>query len=224
MFYIVSDIHGHIRLPWLKEELNKYSINKSDYLIITGDAGICWDSIENKSVMDYYNSLPCHTLFVDGNHENFDILYRYPVINYMGGKVHKISEKIYHLMRGELFTIGSKKLFCFGGGFSAKVLTNSSPIYVWKEELPSKDEYENGLNNLKNNSYNVDIILSHSAPISEVINNGFAHYPNDNELLEYLENIKNKTIYNHWYYGHYHKDVENGKIICVYNKVIRLEE
>ena len=24
MFYIVSDIHGHIRLSWLKEELNKY--------------------------------------------------------------------------------------------------------------------------------------------------------------------------------------------------------
>lgn len=223
MFYIVSDIHGHIRLPWLKEELSKIDLANNDYLIITGDAGICWDSIQNKNVMDFYNSLPCKTLFVDGNHENFDVLLKYPVVEFCKGKAHKISEKIYHLIRGEIFMLSNKKVFCFGGGFSAKILTNSSPIYVWNEELPNLEEYKNGLDNLKKCNFNIDLILTHSAPLSVVKGNLFSNYPNDNELLNYLELIKNKTKYSHWYYGHYHKDVDNDKFSCIYNRVIKME-
>lgn len=224
MFYIVSDIHGHIRLPWLKEELNEVCLTNDDYLIITGDAGICWDSIENINVVNFYNSLPCQTLFVDGNHENFDILYKFPIVIFNKGKAHKISDKIYHLMRGEIYLLNNKKIFCFGGGFSAKVLTNSSPIYVWEEELPNEIEYQNGMNNLKKYNNNVDIILSHSAPTSIVDENGFSKYQNDKELLDYLEKIKNSITYSHWYYGHYHKDIDNENLSCIYNRIIKLED
>ena len=34
------------------------------------------------------------TLFVDGNHENFDILEELPTVEFCGGKAHKIGEKI----------------------------------------------------------------------------------------------------------------------------------
>lgn len=224
MLYIVSDIHGHIRLPWLKEELNKCNITNKDYLIITGDAGICWKSEQNKKVMDYYNSLPCLTLFVDGNHEDFDILYNYPVASFNGGKVHKISDKIYHLIRGEIFNIDNKRIFCFGGGFSAKALTNSSPVYVWNEELPNVDEYKNGLENLLKNKNMVDIILTHSAPMSVVVENAFAHYLNDEELLNYLESIINRVEFNHWYYGHYHQDIDNDKFSCIYKRILKVED
>ena len=55
------------------------------------------------------------TLFVDGNHENFDRLYSYPIIEWHGGKVHKINSSIFHLMRGEIYEIDNKKIFAFGG-------------------------------------------------------------------------------------------------------------
>ena len=42
MIYIASDIHGHIRLEWLRLQLNQLSLKESDYLIILGDAGIIW--------------------------------------------------------------------------------------------------------------------------------------------------------------------------------------
>lgn len=224
MFYIVSDIHGHIRLSWLKEGLQQYDLSTDDYLIITGDAGICWNSEQNKMVMDFYNSLPCITLFVDGNHEDFNILYDYPIVDLYEGKAHKISDKIFHLMRGETFKINNKTLFCFGGGFSAKVLTNTSPIFVWKEELPIDSEYQNGLVHLKVVDNKVDLIFSHCAPMSIVDSNGFAHYPNDMQLLDYLENIYHKVTFSHWYYGHYHKDFDNGKFSCIYNRIIKVEE
>ena len=40
MIYLASDIHGHIRLEWLKTQLNKLPLTDSDYLIILGDAGM----------------------------------------------------------------------------------------------------------------------------------------------------------------------------------------
>ena len=49
---------------------------------------------------------PFTTLYVDGNHENFDRLYGYPIENWQGGKVHKIRPSVLHLMRGQVFEIG----------------------------------------------------------------------------------------------------------------------
>ena len=40
MIYLAADIHGHIRLEWLKFQLSKIQLIESDYLIILGDAGI----------------------------------------------------------------------------------------------------------------------------------------------------------------------------------------
>ena len=57
-------------------------------------------------------------LFVDGIHENFDLLESYPEEEYAGGRVHRIGTNLRHLMRGELFTIEGKKIFAFGGGES----------------------------------------------------------------------------------------------------------
>ena len=140
MIYLAADIHGHIRLQMLNERLQSYNITNSDYLIILGDAGIIWSETEHKEVQTFYDSLPLTTLFLDGNHENFDLLEAYPTVSCLGGTVHKISDKIYHLMRGEIYTIDGKTFFVFGGGFSLKKLTNSSPVSVGDRELPHEAE------------------------------------------------------------------------------------
>lgn len=54
-------------------------------------------------------------LFIDGNHENFDKLYSYPVETWYGGKVHKI---VIHLMRGEVYSIEGSSIFVMDGGYS----------------------------------------------------------------------------------------------------------
>ena len=45
----------------------------------------------------------------DGNHENFDRLYAYPVEMWHGGKVHKIRPSVIHLMRGQIFELEEKR-------------------------------------------------------------------------------------------------------------------
>jgi hypothetical protein len=54
-------------------------------------------------------------LFVDGTHENFDLLNAMAKESWNGGKVHIVSENILHLMRGQVFNINGKLFFTFGG-------------------------------------------------------------------------------------------------------------
>ena len=57
MIYLASDIHGHIRLEWLRKELDKFSLSAADYLIILGDAGMIWSKTEHLEVCEYYERL-----------------------------------------------------------------------------------------------------------------------------------------------------------------------
>ena len=42
----------------------------------------------------------------------------FPVDQWHGGRVQFIRSNVIHLMRGEIYDIDGKKIFCFGGGYS----------------------------------------------------------------------------------------------------------
>lgn len=224
MIYLAADIHGHIRLERLKELLRPYTVTSSDYLIILGDAGIIWDATEHKEVQSFYESLPLTTLFVDGNHENFDLLETYPVVDYLGGSAHKISDKIFHLMRGGIYTIDGKTFFTFGGGFSLKKLTNSSSVNVWEREMPSISEYENGLKNLTKYNFKVDYILSHVAPRKIAYDMWIPLIDQEIELNNYLEEVRKRTTFKKWFFGHHHKDRDGENWSAIYDRILLFGE
>lgn len=97
-------------------------MTKEDCVIICGDFGGIWNyGFENQKeaeALDWLDSRPFTTLFVCGNHENFDRLYEYPVEEWHGGKVHKIRDSVLHMMRGQVFEIDDRKIFSFGGASS----------------------------------------------------------------------------------------------------------
>lgn len=103
MIYITSDTHGITdweKLNTLNFPEQKFMNPDNDYVIITGDFGGVWGDEDDDYVQKFYNSRNFTTLFIDGNHENHDLLDKYPVEEWHGGKVHKISERVIHLMRG----------------------------------------------------------------------------------------------------------------------------
>jgi hypothetical protein len=61
---------------------------------------------------------PLRPLFVSDNHENCDLLASFPVSEWNGGKVQFIKPSVIHLMRGQVFTIDSRKFFTMGGATS----------------------------------------------------------------------------------------------------------
>lgn len=111
MFYITGDLHGEYDIHKLSSKRFPMGNNltRDDYLIICGDFGLVWNNGNSEMYWrDWLNNKPWTTLFVDGNHENFPLLNRYPITKQWGGKVHQIEDNIYHLMRGQVFEINGK--------------------------------------------------------------------------------------------------------------------
>lgn len=224
MIYLTADIHGRVRLPHLRSSLMRLDLSSDDYLIILGDAGMIWDGKTDHEVLGFYDELECMTLFLDGNHENFTLLNRYPVTNMFGGSVHRISDKVAHLRRGERFEIDGRSIFVFGGGFSSKKLTESSPVLIWDEEMPNDVDYLTGMTNVHGSRLSVDYVLTHEAPTKIIRSMGLKVHDDELPLTNYLQKISEELNFQKWYFGHFHKDWTEGRYRCLYDSVIEMGE
>lgn len=250
MIYITGDCHQNFVRFNTRNFPEQKEMTKDDYVIICGDFGGVWnkdiESKQEKALMDWLESKPFTTLFVEGNHENFDRLYSYPVEEWHGGKVHKIRPSVIHLMRGQIFEIDGKKIFTFGGASShdidGGILELTEPGYKnkkeilerewipyrvnhlswWKEELPSEEEMVEGRRNLEAHGNEVDFIVTHccSTSTQAVIGNGM--YKKD-YLNDYLEEVKQTVKYKKWFFGHYHDNRNvSAEEILVYEQMVRV--
>jgi len=229
MIFVTGDTHGFFD----RFEDDSFSIQaemtKEDYVIICGDFGGVWtfeeESIRERYDLDRLSKRNFTTLFVDGNHENFTRLYNdYPVEKWHGGKIHKIRNSVFHLMRGEVFEIDDKKIFAFGGAKSHDIqdgilnMDEEEKIYEyrkmganfrirdfswWDLELPTDEEMQNGFNNLEKVNYKVDYIITHCCPTSIQAVLGGGTYKKD-YLTDYFQEIMEKCEFKKWYFGHYH--------------------
>lgn len=75
------------------------------------------------------------------------------------------------------------------------------------EEIPTHEEYEEGLRNLENHDYKVGYILTHSAPREVAAALGYGEESNDEiALRKFLQQIADEAEYNMWFFGHFHED------------------
>lgn len=231
MIYITGDTHGSIDIHKLKNKAFKDSskLTKNDYVIVLGDFGVIWDnSNEQKYWLKWLDNKHFTTLFIDGNHESFDLLYKYPVEEWNGGKIHRINDSVYHLMRGQVFNIDGLKFFTFGGATSIDKLQRTEYISWWRQELPTTKELDEGINNLEKNNWQVDYVLSHccSANMLKVLYNYRLLNDYDTDILnKYFNMIEDKVDYKHWYFGHYHQDIKNitNKHTVLYNLIEKIK-
>jgi len=223
--YVTGDIHASHDIQKLNTTLfpEQKKLTRNDYVIILGDFGLTWDdSEETKYWLKWLEDKTFTTLFIDGNHENFDRLYQYPIVEYLGGKTHKLSDSIYHLMRGEIFTIEGLKFFAFGGGISIDKVYRRPHISWWEQEIPNYTEIENGFANLEKVENTVDIVLTHAAP-SDISMQVLGHHCEVDEVTKILDAFKCKIYCKKWYFGHHHTDqTVNDKFTVMYNKIIKV--
>lgn len=239
--FVTGDKHGEIsgfatrHYENFNDEL-KSSNKDENFLIVCGDFGFIWqqkeDAIEDND-LEILNNKPWTTLFVDGNHENFARLNsEFDVVDFHGGKAHKIRDNIYHLMRGEIYDILGLKFFAFGGAKShdiddgildyadkdwkakARQLDKMGKFYYrvkglnwWEEELPNKEEMEYGLENLKKYNNEVDYIITHQPPEGIMLRTSVSKL-DFNDFTTYLEKINYTISFKKWYSGHIHLDHE----------------
>lgn len=226
--YITGDLHG-------ENDINKLSnknfpkgkeLTKDDYLIICGDFGLRFFGNKTEEYwLTWLNNKPYTLCFVDGNHENFSILELNPIEEWHGGKVRKIRNSVIHLTRGQVFEIDGKKIFTMGGANSDD-REHIEGQYWWSREMPSEDEYLEGIANLEKHNWKVDYVISHSTTTTSlsVVNQYRLAIRFPDDLTQYLEKIKRKLTYDKWFHGHYHVDVAYYKNMrAIYHDIVEID-
>lgn len=228
--YLTGDLHGDNDRDKLSSDNfpDGCDLDENDYVIVLGDFGVIWkavaDNIERKLIDWFDNKKPWTTLFVDGNHEMHPRLYDLPKKKKFGGIVGKVSDSIYHLKRGEVYTIHGKKFFTFGGAVSIDKLYRTEGLSWWPEEVPSNKECEYGLKQLDKHGNKVDYILSHTCP-SSLVDKLSTLYVGDkfnDPTCEYLQTVVEQTEFEKLYFGHFHQNRKYGKYNCLYGNIERL--
>ena len=237
--YVKGDIHGNPSSFSSSAFPEGKTLTREDYVLILGDFGMVWNykgETANESYwLDWLEDKPWTTLFIDGNHENFDRLDALPQADWHGGRVSYIRPHILHLKRGYVFDIDGCKCFCMGGASShdirdgildiekdAKLIKQWEKDYFklfrinkvswWEQELPNEEEMKRGFIELEKNNWEVDFIFSHCASTSTenmLRASGILPLGIDtypDKLNNYLQEVEDKTTFKKHYFGHYHSD------------------
>lgn len=221
MIYVTGDMH--VEASRFEDKRLKM-LKRGDTLIICGDFGFIWDgSSKEKKQLRKLSHRRFNIVFVDGTHENFDLLYRYPVVQWNGGRVHKIASNIFHLCRGETFEIEGKTIFAMGGGESGDVeLRKLKGEKYWEQECPAMEEMQLGVDNLYDLNLTVDYIITHEPPsrIKRLLdeNCGF------NPATAFFDELVKECKFKHWYFGSAHQDKRiSSAHTAVYESIIPID-
>ncbi len=227
MIYITGDTHGEFSRFNSMLADNGSELGEGDYLVICGDFGFIFYPkgtmryVMQQEQLNEMEKLPYTVLWVDGNHENHDILSALPTEEWKGGKIHRIRKNVIHLMRGQIFDIDGTTLFAMGGAYSIDKYMRREGISWWSGELPLPQEYREAAANLEKVGKKVDIIVTHTAPTEIIHRMNMEPNMHDRELTGFLEWIMYEVEFKKWYFGHWHYDLEiNDKFRGVWFDII----
>lgn len=216
MIYLLSDLHGDINFKGLKEYIN--TATDDDLLIVLGDIGLKFENTEQNRVFDKeFLKINKNIAFIDGNHENFDYLNSFPEIEWNGGIAGKLSDNIFYLKRGNIYTIKEKTFFAFGGCKSSSSWKQRGLWYPGEE--PTEAQLKLAYENLEKHNHKVDYVLTHRYNKEiEDINGDFEQL---NQLTQFVDA---NVSYKKWYCGHWHQNKTiDDKHVCVYDKLAIIE-
>ena len=225
MIYITGDIHGDAeRLS--KTELSM--LDKNDTLIICGDFGFIWNNdIKETQFLNRLEKRKYNICFVDGTHENFNVLNDMSVAMWNGGRVHKVRSNVFHLMRGQIYEIENKKIFTMGGGEDPEYDLHENDDQLIRKEIPTSQEMLTGVSNLEKHSYKVDYIITHEPPAKI---RDFLRLKENNTLRvtalgAYFDELSQQCEFSKWYFGSTHSDkFISEKYVSLFRNIVNPEK
>lgn len=223
--YFLGDLHGSIsHFLYTLVRLNKKGLN----VIQVGDFGIGFNNekVELKN-LDYLNQSliewDCNLYIIRGNHDDpkfFKGDYK--------DKINKMYSNIHFVEDYEVLEIENKKIFFLGGGISIDRTYRTENKTYWKDEVVVYDE--NKIKNVIKNHDDIDIIVTHSAPmwcepqgINAPIVRTYCKIDEDlkKDLIEERETLSKifdelneKFKFKYHFYGHFHKNYKSKIVNC----------
>lgn len=206
MIYITGDVHGD--QSRLSEDKLKF-MKARDTLIISGDFGFIWDDSKNEDkILRNLGKRKYNICFIDGTHENFNVLNNFPAEDWNGGKARNICGNLYHLMRGQIYTIEGLKVFTMGGGELPEQETRIKGDEYEHLETPAKEELLAAVTRLEKVKFNVDIIITHEPPSKtrEFLMMQKNETFSVSALNAFFDELAFQCEYKKWYFGSMHID------------------
>ena len=233
MIYITGDTHNiedmsnlssrNMKLCCLEQGIDFHNITNA---IVLGDFGLPWSSdceIDESGIHSYdhtdryllkwYNQKPFKVLAVMGNHDNYDVIEKLPEVDMFGNKVLKVSDNVFYLKRGEIYTIEDKRFFVLGGAMSDDKVWREPHESWWEQEEWSEGEKIACLEKIVQCGGNFDYVLSHTGPSAGITltDDFFCNEENLKQLYHdstvvFNDKIDSIISYKKWFFGHWHSD------------------
>lgn len=220
MIYITGDIHGDLGDI---ESRSISKIKKGDILIVTGDFGFLWNNSKSElKSLKKLSKKKFTILFVEGVHENFDMINEHEEIELYGNFAKKITDNIYCLKRGVVYTIEGKSVFTLGGGTVDDPIEKADSDPLNDKAMPTDEELQEAVNNLQGIGKKVDIIITHEAPAS--VKRLIRRDSSINDLNIFFDTLLHNVKYKMWYFGSLHTDrALSTNMTCVWQNVIKVD-
>jgi len=205
MIYLMGDIHGYFEAMI---KVNRF-VNEDDIVIQVGDFGV-----QHSMVMQWnhlYPAVKCPVYFIDGNHENFDIIDEWPK-----DKVKEVAKNLFYIPRGMVMTMQGIRIGFLGGAESVDKAwrrTKSPGQEWWAQERITEEDVARLVKNVGDQP--LDVLITHCPPPTTVLSN----FPMINTqswglpsnwvdisshlVAEAIDKVKPKRVYS----GHMHKKV-----------------
>ena len=225
MIYITGDTHGDIER--FESKFCK-KLTAQDLIIVCGDFGFLWKGGDKeRKMLKALAKKKFRIAFIDGAHENFAKLRTFPEEQWNGGLVHRIAPNVFHLMRGQYYTIDGITFFTMGGGEAEQADSDGEDAWTGGS-VPERGELVLGAANMDMHGGKVDVILSHepSSKIKSILSDQdyLGTMSRINALNAFLEKLTLNTEYKKWFFGSFHIDKRiTAKITAVYTQIIPLE-
>lgn len=221
MIYITGDTHGDLR-RFDDSKIKK--LKSGDNLIICGDFGFIWDGSEKeKKILNSLGNHKYNIFFVDGKHENFDLLGKYKTIDAFGSKIRHISGNLYHMLRGHIYNIENKTILAFGGGESPDKDFRLDAGTWWSQEMPDISEMKSAVIALDSANREINYVVTHEPPsyINKMIDRN--HFK-INPLSAFFDSIVKEVKFDKWFFGCTHIDRKiTSKYYSVFEDVVPVE-
>jgi len=151
----IGDTHGD--LTFTLRAIRSLSLRGVPAVVVAGDFGFVWgrDRAGLNALSAAATELKVWLMFVDGNHEDFDALYAFPVGD---DGIRWVAPRIGHLPRGSRFSIQGLRFAVMGGANSIDRWHRREGVSWWSGEQISDDDLE------RLGSEPVDVLISHDAP------------------------------------------------------------
>jgi len=231
MIYITGDTHGDF--DRIGRFCHRMGTNRDDVIIILGDAGLNFHGTYNDVLRkSYVASLPVTIFAIHGNHEMRPAtIPSYHLTEWRGGKVY-VEDAYPNILfgkDGEFFDFDGMRAIVIGGAYSVDKFYRLANGYGWWPDEQPSDEIKREVEaRLEAAGWNIDLVLSHTAPIKYEPTEVFLPFIDQSEVDKsteiWLGEIEDKLEYKRWYCGHYHTEKAIDRIRFMYHDMIQLTD